>query len=135
MSLLLLFLRHHFATGAATLPRLTASAAGVHEQAATGAATLPRLTAAATATHEHIATGAAMLPRLTLAAVGVMQPEATGAATLPRLTADGWGYRQPEWPFSPDSGFSGHYTGTLGRGATKRDMQPGRGSGKPVMLG
>ena len=135
MSLLLLFLRHHFATGAATLPRLTASAAGVHEQAATGAATLPRLTAAATATHEHIATGAAMLPRLTLAAVGVMQPEATGAATLPRLTADGWGYRQPEWPFSPDSGLSARYTGTVGRGSARRDVQPGKGASEPVMLG
>lgn len=96
---------------------------------------LPRLTASGSGVHVLKATGAATLPRITLAATGVMQPEATGVATLPRLTADGWGYRQPEWPFSPDSGLSARYTGTVGRGSARRDVQPGKGASEPVMLG
>jgi len=82
-----------------------------------------------------VAIGVAALPRLTVSAAGIVQPAAIGAVTLPRLTADGWGYRQPEWPFSPDSGLSARYTGTVGRGSARRDVQPGKGGGEPVMLG
>ena len=78
------------ATGAATLPALTASGTAELTRKASGAATLPGVTAAGTAKLTRKASGAALLPAPTAAGTATTPAtEASGAATLPAVTGAG----------------------------------------------
>lgn len=74
-------------TVAATLPALTASAAGTVPVTATAAVSLPPVAAAATGTASTTGTAAAALPAVTASATGAATVSGTAAATLPALSA------------------------------------------------
>ena len=77
------------ATGAVTLPAMTASGAAAANISATGAVTLPSLTASGSVFQDLTSTGAAALPALTADGAAQLTLTSSGAVTLPALAADG----------------------------------------------
>jgi hypothetical protein len=81
----------HSGSGAATLPKPTASGVGKRDLKSTGAASLPLLTASGAGKKERAGTGSATLPLVTASGTGKRDLKSTGAANLPLLTAAGEG--------------------------------------------